>query len=91
MKINIFIPTVSGGKFASSTAYHSSLSGSETTGPYSPGDEVIRAIDESKMSPEKIIAQRFLEFLGNRRLTVQQIKEFSIEEQNRLKKEFIEG
>lgn len=90
MKINVFVPTRSGGKFADSFP-HSSISGIQTDGPASPGDEVIRAVDESKMSSDKILAQRFLEFLGNRRLTVVMLENLPLEERIRLKKEFLEG
>lgn len=90
MKINVFVPTRSGGRFADAFP-HSSISGIQTEGPENPGDEIIQAVDESRMSLEKVIAQRFIQFLGNRRLTVTVLKTLSIEEQDRLKKEFLEG
>lgn len=52
-------------------------------------DLLIQSIDEQKMSREKILASRFLQFLSDRRLTMELLKQLSIDEQNRLKKEFL--
>jgi hypothetical protein len=90
MKINIFVPVKSGGKFTDYTFTHSSVSGEKTNGPQAPEDEIITAIDESRMSPEKRIARRFLVFLGNHRLTLTELLKLPIREQNRLRKEFID-
>jgi hypothetical protein len=91
VKINIFVPTQSGGRFANSDLVHSSITGERVSGPAAPEDDLITEIDESRMRPEKVIAIRFLTFLGNRRLTMESLKKLSIEEQKRIKKEFIEG
>lgn len=91
MKINIFVPTRSGGKFADNSLVHSSLTGEPVSGPVSPGDEIIAAIDESKMSQEKIVATRFLSFLETRRLTMESLKQLELKEQARIKQEFIES
>lgn len=91
MKINIFIPTRNGGKFTDNSLIHSSITGEPVSGPACPEEEIINAIDESRMSVEKIVAKRFLEFLGTRKLTMQSLKLLSAKEQARLKKEFIEG
>jgi hypothetical protein len=90
MKINVFIPTSSGGKFATDQLYNS-FTGQLISGPKSPEDEIILAIDESKMSAPKVLAQRFLTFLGNHRLNMKTLKELSPGEQARLKKEFLGG
>jgi len=90
MKINIYTNTKSGGKFTDAFP-SSSITGAPTDGPQSPGDEIIRAVDESRMRSDKILAQRFIEFLGNRRLTVWGLKNLFIEEQAKLRKEFLEG
>lgn len=91
MKLNAFVPTRNGGKFADNQLNHSSITGEAVNGPYSPEDEVITEIDESRMSPEKFIATRFLTFLGNRGLTLKSLNSMPIEEQKRVIKEFIEG
>ncbi len=90
MKINTFIKTKSGGNFTD-VFPHSSITGMDEDGPQSPGDEVIRLIDESKMSPQKLLASRFIEFLGNRRLNMEKFKQLSWNEQNRMKKEFLDS
>lgn len=91
MKLNTFVPTRGGGKFADNQLNHSSITGEAVSGPFSPEEDLITEIDESRMSTEKIIAVRFLKFLGNRRLTIESLKQLSIEEQKKIKKEFIEG
>jgi len=52
-------------------------------------DEIIDSIDEQKMTPEQILARRFLKFLGNRRLNMKKLQELPVEEQVRIKREFI--
>lgn len=91
MKLNTFVPTRNGGKFADSLLSHSSITGEAVSGPSSPENEIITEIDESRMSPAKFVATRFLTFLGNRGLTLKSLNEMSIREQKRIKKEFIEG
>lgn len=54
-----------------------------------PEETIIKGIDERKMSPQQIQASHFLEFLGNQRLTLEELKQLPIEEQTRLKKEFL--
>jgi hypothetical protein len=54
-------------------------------------DELIQDIDEQKMSSEKLLALRFIAFLGNRRLSLIDVKLLPIEEQQRLKREFLEN
>jgi hypothetical protein len=56
-----------------------------------PEAEFIQDIDEQKMSVQKIVAVRFLAFLGNRRLTMKKLGQLPEEEQQRLKKEFLEN
>jgi hypothetical protein len=63
--------------------------GNRAIGLQDAEDEMITAIDEHRMSPAKLSATRFLTFLGNRRLTIAKLKELPIEEQKRLKKEFL--
>lgn len=87
MKINILVPTRSGGKFAGDSP-HSSVAGESVSGPAAPEDELITIIDEDKMSVEKIVATRFLRFLGNQRLTIDKLNNLPKEEQQRIKKEF---
>jgi hypothetical protein len=87
MKINIFVPTVGGGNFTDAFP-NSSLSGSVVEGPQSPGEEIIDAIDEERMTPEKRVARRFLKFLGNRRLNMMKLTELPKLEQSRLIAEF---
>ena len=91
MKLNTFVPTRGGGKFADNQLNHSSITGEQVSGPFVPEEELITEIDESRMSPEKIVATRFLKFLGNRRLTLASLKALPIKEQKKVKKEFIEG
>ena len=88
MKINILAPTRSGGKFAGDTP-HSSISGESVSGPAAPEDKIITDIDEEKMTHEKFVATRFLTFLGNQRLTLEQLNNLPEKEQQRIKKEFI--
>jgi hypothetical protein len=88
MKMNVFVPTSRGGKFGTDQLY-SSVTGQQISGPESPEDEIITAVDESKMSPQKVLAQRFLTFLGNHRLNMRTLKELPPGEQARLKKEFL--
>ena len=89
MKMNIFVPTKNGGKFTDTSIPHSSITGVATGESTSPEDEIINAIDERKMSDEKYTAIKFLEFLGNRRLTLEDVNNLTAEEQSKLKKEFI--
>jgi hypothetical protein len=55
-----------------------------------PEEEFIQDIDEEKMTPEKILATRFLNFLGGRQLTMEKLRALPTKEQQRLKKEFLE-
>lgn len=89
MKVNIFMPTRSGGHFTDYSFNHSSVTGEEIFGPAAPEDGIITEIDESRMSSEKVLATRFLAFLSTRRLTIESLKQLSSQEQNRLKREFI--
>ena len=54
-------------------------------------DEIIQEIDEQKIPPAKLLATRFLTFLGNRRFSLIDFILLSTEEQERLKKEFLEN
>lgn len=90
MKINIYTNTKSGGKFTDAFPY-STVTGVQSEGPQSPGDEIIKTLDERKMTPDKILATRFLEFLGNRRMTIEDLKNLSTEGQAEIRREFIEG
>lgn len=63
--------------------------GNRAIGLQDAEDEMIRMIDEQRMSPEKLMATRFLEFLGNRRLNMTKLKELPKKEQQRLKTEFL--
>lgn len=56
-----------------------------------PEEELIRDIDEDRMHPAKIIATRFLDFLKDRRLSMSTLKLLPRDEQQRLKKEFLES
>jgi hypothetical protein len=87
MKVNLFISTGSGGNFTDAFP-HSSITGNVVGGPQSPEDEIIDTIDESKMSPNKTAAKWFLEFLANRRLTLEKVKQLSDKEQEELRVEF---
>ena len=87
MKINIFTVTRAGQKFAGDSI-HSSITGESIGGPLAPEDQIITEIDELKMSPEKIIATRFLAFLETRSLDMKLLAVLSDEEQNRIRREF---
>lgn len=65
--------------------------GHRAIGVYDTEDEFIQSIDEDYASSEKILAVRFLTFLGNRRLTVSSLALLSAEERKRIKKEFLEN
>lgn len=54
-------------------------------------DRLIQEIDERNMSPRKLLATRFLTFLGNRRLTLEKLKLLPKEERQRIRKEFLEN
>lgn len=90
MKINIFVPTNDGGNFTGPIPYYS-ITGQVHDTPQSPEDDVINAIDESRMSPQKALVERFKVFLGNRRLKIADLKNLSKDEQNRIRKEFLDG
>lgn len=89
MKINIFVPTRNGGKFTDYSINYSSITGEDTGGPSAPEDQIITEIDESRMSPNKILATRFLSFLSDRNLTIDLLKQLPVEEQARIRKEFL--
>jgi hypothetical protein len=91
MKVNVLISTKSGAKFVDYSPQYSSITGEETHGPVAPEDEIIDEIDESRQSIDKFLAVKFLAFLKNRRLTMEMVKLLSPEEQQRLKREFIDG
>jgi hypothetical protein len=88
MKVNVFVPAKNGSKFTDYSITYSSILGEQTNGPEAPESVIINAIDESRLSPQKARARRFLIFLGNRRLTAEKLKELSLAEQERLRKEF---
>jgi hypothetical protein len=62
--------------------------GSRAIALQSTEDEMIQEIEEKGMQLEKLVATRFLAFLGNRRISLEELRALPIEEQNRLKKEF---
>ena len=84
MKINVFIEKENG-------VYKSIGTQDDFYSGQMLEDELVQSIDEEKMTREKILATRFLNFLGNRRLTIKKLSELPIEEQNRIKTEFIES
>jgi hypothetical protein len=53
-------------------------------------DDLIDSIDSEKMSPEQILARRFLKFLAGYGLTITKLSMLPIREQIRIKKEFLE-
>jgi hypothetical protein len=91
VKVNIFVPTKNGGKFTDNSIPHSSITGVETGEPASPEDEIINAIDERKMSPEKFTAVKFLEFLANHRIKIEDLKNLSPQRQSDIRREFLQG
>jgi hypothetical protein len=91
MKVNILINSRDGSHYADSLVNYSSIMGEEITGPDAPEDKIINEIDESRMTDEKVIASRFLAFLSTRRMTVGSLHDLFVDEQTRLKKEFLEG
>lgn len=104
MKHNILIKTESGShkaiprtsiSDASGIAANLSRGGEEETSwvAIDAEDVLIQSIDEQRypQSSEKKQASRFLAFLGNRRLTLEKLKELSVSEQLRLKREFLLG
>jgi hypothetical protein len=90
MKVNIFVQTSNGGKYAGDPP-HQTITGLVAEGACDAGDEIITAIDESRMSPKQVTAQRFLKFLASRRLSIEKLKDLSVGEQARLKEEFLLG
>ena len=89
MKVNVFVPTRSGGKFTEAINY-ASITGEIENLPTSPEDAIISMIDEESMTEQEILLSRIKTFLGNRRLTMADVKNLPPEEQARLKKEFLE-
>ena len=51
----------------------------------------VQGIDEKYMPVQKLLATRFLAFLSNQRLTLDILKSLPLEEQQRLRKEFLEN
>jgi hypothetical protein len=83
MKYNVFVETESG-------AFRAIGLQEEFHTDQLLEDELINSIDEQEMSPEQILARRFLKFLGNRRLTMKKLLELPVDEQLRIKEEFTE-
>jgi hypothetical protein len=60
-----------------------------------PEEELVRDIDEQRMSPSKLLATRFLIFISSRLapnggfLNIEKLNKLPIEEQQRIKKEFL--
>jgi hypothetical protein len=74
MKHNVFVEVEDGGRRA--------------VGLQNTEEEMIRDIDERSLPLEKLIATRFIAFLGDRRLNLEKLKALPLSEQARLKKEF---
>lgn len=89
MKLNLFVPTDNGGNYTSNFLY-SSLTGEQSDLPQDPADAIIDMIDVQK-SPQKVLARNFLQFLGNRRLTLEKLKTLSKQEQQNIREEFLKG
>ena len=87
MKMNLFV--VNSKKDASETNLHDAR-GHLAVDVIDPEAEMIQEIDEEKTRPDKLIAQKFLSFLGNRHLTLATINQTPITEQRRIRKEFLE-
>lgn len=90
MKVNILTGIRGGGNFASTTTVRSTITGEIASGPNSFEDEIIDSIDNSRMSPQKLIVKQFLLFLENHKLNMTTLKMLTVEEQLSLKKEFLE-
>ena len=54
-----------------------------------PEEELVTELDEQRMSPEKIAATRFLKFLADNRLDMEKLRALPLEDQARLKREFL--
>lgn len=83
MKANVFIE-IQGGVYRSiglqEDFYASQIS----------EDDIIQDIDEESMTPQKIVADRFLKFLGNQRMNIARLLRLPETEQKRIKKQFME-
>ncbi len=53
-------------------------------------DELIKSIDESRMSPAKRAATRFLQFLKDKRMTIQELSALPKDKQKSIKQEFLD-
>lgn len=53
-------------------------------------DELIKSIDEGRMSPAKRAATRFLQFLKDKRMTIQELSALPKDKQKSIKQEFLD-
>lgn len=86
MKINIYKVSPEG---VNNVSREEDIYGNEIPQTIDPEEELIDAIDSEKMSEEKSLAVNFLKFLGNRRLSISDLKALPENEQRRLRREFI--
>ncbi len=56
---------------------------------FDPEIEFVEEIDKERYTPIQWKAKKFIEFLGNKRLNMQKLRQLSSEEQSRLRKEFM--
>lgn len=64
------------------------IGGSRAIGTYDVEDTMIRELDEDNMSHDKLIANKFLLFLGDNRLTINMFEQLYEQERKRLLRDF---
>ena len=98
MKRNILVKTESGGYKAIPMEHISDASSGDanlaTGGSWlavDAEDKLITHLDEQKMSPQKLLATRFLTFLKEKNLDMVKLQALSKDRQLKIKTEFLEG
>ena len=87
MKMNLFI--INGKEETNDCGLHE-FRGHRAVDIYDPEAELVDEIDDEKKSSDQILAQKFLKFLGEQRITLNELIKLPIIEQKRLKREFLE-
>lgn len=88
MKLNVF---KIGGDGVRRVSRDADLYGNEVPQVVDVEEDLIEALDldSGKLSTDKVLAQKFLKFLGSQRIKVSELSSLPEQEQRRLRKEFL--
>lgn len=90
MKMNVFAEAFTLGMHVEEEDRITEPGGHKAIDVFDTESELVEDIDKPKYTTEQWRAKKFLEFLGNRRLSIDKLKQLDTQEQKRIRQEFLE-